>query len=306
MSRLSTSTRSLAPGSRRPRRDLVEQDRVDAVAQAQEAAVRAARAEVDARPREPQVGRVLLHEVGQQRAQAGQALGLVDAEDGAQDHLERDPLHARAGGERPVRGPGRDLGRRDLRHHVGVALDRLAVERRQHELARLQVLGLVEQQQRVVAQRGRQELVGLAGLEHRRVAGEDLLARGRIGRDRRASRTGSAAARRRCRSGAGSRRGTPPAARENSAVWTTAGSRRAGRLRHGPDSPISRRPSRSCFSRLRCSPASSGASGSVGPPGIGSPLYSSGSSTSSPPTVTLPSSWWATSAGPELGLGALA
>ncbi len=39
-----------------------------------------------------------------------------------------------------------------------------------------------------------------------------------------------------------------------------------------------------------CSPETFGVFGSVGPPGMGSPLYSSGSSTFSPPTLTLPSS----------------
>ena len=49
---------------------------------------------------------------------------------------------------------------------------------------------------------------------------------------------------------------------------------------------------------------SGGASGSLGPPGIGSPLYSSGSSTSSPSTVTEPSSWWREVGRAELGGGA--
>ena len=45
---------------------------------------------------------------------------------------------------------------------------------------------------------------------------------------------------------------------------------------------------------------SGGASGSLGPPGIGSPLYSSGSSTSSPSIVTEPSSWWRSDGRAEL------
>ena len=50
---------------------------------------------------------------------------------------------------------------------------------------------------------------------------------------------------------------------------------------------------------------SGGASGSLGPPGIGSPLYSSGSSTSSPSIVTEPSSWWRRFDGPSLDGGAV-
>ena len=57
---------------------------------------------------------------------------------------------------------------------VAVALDALAMEGGQHELALAQVLVAVEQQQRVRAERRAQDLVGLAGVGAPRARGEDV------------------------------------------------------------------------------------------------------------------------------------
>ena len=68
-----------------------------------------------------------------------------------------------------------------LAHQLAVALHALAVERRQQQLALAHVLRVVEQQHGVVAERRGAGHVGLAGVEDRRVAGEDLLDVVRVG-----------------------------------------------------------------------------------------------------------------------------
>ena len=102
-------------------------------------------------------------------------LALLEAEHGAEDDLERDRLHP---GSQPVRlaaRPALDLLAGDLGHQLAVALHPLAVERGQQQLALFHVRALVEQQQRVLAEHRQQDPVGLAGVEHARVAGEHLL-----------------------------------------------------------------------------------------------------------------------------------
>jgi hypothetical protein len=99
---------------------------------------------------------------------------LVDTEHRAHDHLEGHRLHARPELERlPVR-PAVDLALRDLAHNLAVALHALPVEGRQEQLALAHVRSLVEQQYRVVAEDRLQHHVGLAGMEHARVAREHL------------------------------------------------------------------------------------------------------------------------------------
>ncbi len=103
-------------------------------------------------------------------------LPVAHPEDGAQDHLERDRLHARPQGEGLADRPAGHLALGGLGHHLHVAADALAVEGRQQELPLAHVAVLVECEQRVVAQRvAERERVRLAGVEGRRVAGEDLL-----------------------------------------------------------------------------------------------------------------------------------
>ena len=85
------------------------------------------------------------------RPAARAAPASVDAEHRAQDHLERDRLHARVQRERLARRPAVDLARDDLAHRRLVRAHALAMERRQHQLAAREVLAALEQQQRARA-----------------------------------------------------------------------------------------------------------------------------------------------------------
>ncbi len=115
----------------------------------------------------------------------------ADAEDPAHDHLERHRLHPRRERERLAERPVVDLLARDVGDHRHVALDGLAVKRRQQELALAHVaradrgehrVGPEDRaQRRLAGERGR---IGGVGLEQRAqmvgVAGDDerLAARG--------------------------------------------------------------------------------------------------------------------------------
>ena len=111
----------------------------------------------------------------QRRGDAAAALGVLDAEHGAGDHLERDRLHAREDGEGAIARPGRDLALGGLDDDPLVAAHPLAVERGKEEAAVAQVLGPVEQQGRGRAEDRGEDLVALPGVEQVRIAGEDLL-----------------------------------------------------------------------------------------------------------------------------------
>ncbi len=81
-------------------------------------------------------------------------LGQLGAEHDAHDHVERQRLHARVGGERRRRAASarpRPPRARAIRSRC--ARMRVAVERRQHQLALAQVLGAVEDQDRARARR---------------------------------------------------------------------------------------------------------------------------------------------------------
>src|ERR1044072_3147135 len=73
-----------------------------------------------------------------------QALLVVDAEDGAHDHPQGDPLRMATQRERLVDPPGRHLCQGDLADARAVALDPLALERRQGKRPLLPVWGVVE------------------------------------------------------------------------------------------------------------------------------------------------------------------
>ena len=103
--------------------------------------------------------------------------GILDTEHGAQDHLERDRLHARPDRERLAGRPARDLALGDLPHQLAVALHPLAVEGRQQQLALAQMRRPVEQQHRFAAHHRPQDHVGLARAQVLRVAGEHALDR---------------------------------------------------------------------------------------------------------------------------------
>ena len=108
------------------------------------------------------------------------ALGLaLDAEDPGHDHVERDRLHPRCQRDRRVERPAVDLAVGGLDDHLLVARDRLAVERRQQQLALAQVaradrgqhrVGADDRPQRRLAGQ-RRRLVGLGGEERLHVIG---------------------------------------------------------------------------------------------------------------------------------------
>ena len=88
------------------------------------------------------------------RSRASQAPGSSIAEHGAQDHLERDRLHARAQRERPAERPAsRSRARRSRAITSRVARDRSPWNGGQHQLAHAQVLAAVEQQDRARPER---------------------------------------------------------------------------------------------------------------------------------------------------------
>ena len=94
----------------------------------------------------------LLEHVGQQRPQPLQPLPLGDAEDDAQDHLQRDCLHPRVDRELLADRPGVDLGVDDLLHDRLIGAHPLAMERRQHQFAVREVVGALQQQKRAGAE----------------------------------------------------------------------------------------------------------------------------------------------------------
>jgi hypothetical protein len=116
-----------------------------------------------------------LEQAQQHGAQVPDLVGGGDPEHRAQDHVERDGLHALGEHERLPGRPGRDLALGGLDDDLAVALHALAVERRQQELALAKVVGAVEQEDRVAAEDRQQDAVALARAQHGRIAGEDLL-----------------------------------------------------------------------------------------------------------------------------------
>ena len=150
-----------------------------------------------------------LHQQVQRRHGRGQhapqrlahpALGVAgdrsraDAEDPAHDHLEGHRLHPGRQRERLTHRPAVDLLLGDVGDHLHVALHRLAVKRRQQQLALAQVARADRGEHRVRAQDRPQ----------RRLAGQRRRIRG-IGRQQRADVVGVAGDRRTPRLGSGTR-----------------------------------------------------------------------------------------------------
>ena len=101
--------------------------------------------------------------------------GVAGAEDDAQDHLERERLHALQRPDRPARRPAVELLLGERGDRVAPARERLAVERREHQPPLAQVLGAVQQQDRVRAGERLQHARALAAAEHLGVGGEHAL-----------------------------------------------------------------------------------------------------------------------------------
>ena len=108
-------------------------------------------------------------------AQAIEPCPLLQAEDRAQDDLERERLQARVEGDPLAPRPTLDLGGGDLGHDRGQPRDLLAVEGRQHETPLGQVGVLVEQDHRVAADQRLEDARAAARMQDLRGRREDLL-----------------------------------------------------------------------------------------------------------------------------------
>ena len=111
------------------------------------------------------------------------AVGVLDSEHGAQDHLEGDLLHARVKGELGPLRPAGDgaLGR--LADHLLIAAHALTVEGRQHQLAPAQMLLVFLQEQRGAAEQRLEQDVSPGCNRVHTVGGEQSLDRVRIGEE---------------------------------------------------------------------------------------------------------------------------
>jgi hypothetical protein len=84
-------------------------------------------------------------------------------------------MHSRPQLERLADWPVRELPAGHLGHYLAVVLHALAVKGRQHQLAALHVLGLLQQHHRARAQQRAEDRVGKSHTQHRMVGGEHLL-----------------------------------------------------------------------------------------------------------------------------------
>ena len=117
-----------------PSLDLLVEHLVDTIAIAHETAPGATRAEVLAHRLEGEDG-IDGRQPRQYALQLGDAARIGDAEDRSDDHLHRDRLGDGACAD-PVAGPPAvDLAPGDLLDQLGVVGDRVAMKRRQHQLA---------------------------------------------------------------------------------------------------------------------------------------------------------------------------
>ena len=133
------------PGSA-PRRDLLEQQRVD-LARPAPAAPPAAPCGRTA-PRPAAARRRRREQVPRAVRAAARGAPVRHPEDRVEDHVERDRLHARMDRERPTDRPRGELALGRLAHDRLVRAHPVTAKRRQHHLAARQVLGPLEQQQR--------------------------------------------------------------------------------------------------------------------------------------------------------------
>ena len=118
---------------------------------------------------------------GQALPERVEALTGIEAEDGPQDDLHRQALHAGPELDRLAARPARDLPPGHLRDQVAEALHLLPVEGGKHQLALLQVRALVQQDDRVGSDDRLEHLRPLAGVKNVRRRREDLLDLLRVG-----------------------------------------------------------------------------------------------------------------------------
>jgi hypothetical protein len=155
--------------------DLFVDEPVEGGPRALEAVPGTERPEVAAQHREGGDDSDPLGEVVDQPLETAEPRLVVDAEDGPHDHRQGDPLGVRPQRERLADRPALHLPPRRLDDQRAVALDPLAVEGRQQQLALAHVRLVVEGEDAVRPRRRLQHRrVRLAGVEDRRRASEDL------------------------------------------------------------------------------------------------------------------------------------
>ncbi len=116
----------------------------------------------------------------------------VEAEDGPQDDLQRQVLHAGVERHRRAARQFADLGRGDLVHQAGQPFHPLAVEGGEHQLALLHVRGFVEQDHRVGPDDRFEHPRAVPRLQHVGRRGEDFLDLPRVGEHHERRREGQA------------------------------------------------------------------------------------------------------------------
>jgi hypothetical protein len=137
----------------------------------------------DRQDEQPEGTRRLVEEPPQRVHQALHPILVLDAEHGAGHHLERDSAEARSRVELPACWPAGELARRDRLHDVAVGAHPLAVEGREHQLALGEMRRPVEQEERLLPERGLEDPVALARPEQLRIAPEHLPDGGGIGHE---------------------------------------------------------------------------------------------------------------------------
>jgi hypothetical protein len=117
---------------------------------------------------------------GQQFGESLAALGILNADYGSQDHLDRDCAHAWQQLELLAAGPTPHLFCRDLLDDAFVMLDGIAVKRRQEQTPRAEVLRSVQQHDTVWPGHSERLGVGFAGSEDFAFAGEHVSGQVRV------------------------------------------------------------------------------------------------------------------------------
>src|SRR2546430_369724 len=153
--------------------DRGEEQRVDLPPDPEQAAPGTERSEIDLQSRpEPEGIRPEPDPPPEEIPEPAELLPL-EAEDRAEDHVERDRLHLGLDGERTSERPALDRAIRDGPHRVPVGEHPLAVERRQHETPLAGMTGAVEEEERVRTEERPQDHGRRPGAEGLLVAGED-------------------------------------------------------------------------------------------------------------------------------------
>ena len=110
----------------------------------------------------------------EQRTETRQPVALFHPEHGAQDDVQRDPLHMPVNRENLFNRPAVDRTVHGLPHDVAVQPHPIAVKRRHEQLALAPVPGAVKQQDGIGTEDGSQHFVAAPGEQGFGVTGEDV------------------------------------------------------------------------------------------------------------------------------------